>query len=329
MTIEKGLDPGVVGYNAMIKGFCKFGMMSDALSCLKEMKKRNHHPDGYTYSTIIDGYVKQHNLDAAPEIFKQMVKQRCRPNVITYTSLINGFCRKGDTNGAVKTFVEMQSRGVEPNVVTYSILIGNFCKEGKLAKAASVFELMLRKKCSPNDVTFHYLLNGFTNIAPAAISKEVNESQEKEKSSFLDFFERMISDGWIQKSAVYNSIIICLCQYGMVETALQLSDKFRNKGIDLDSVSFAAVLHGVCLEGRSKDWKNIISFNLKEKELQTAVKYSHIIDARFHGGRISDATLALQSLVEDYKSQHQEMEDLKRHRKIEEDNHLSSPVTVS
>ncbi|KAM3322824.1 hypothetical protein P3S67_003975 [Capsicum chacoense] len=32
-TIEMGMDPGFVGYNAMMKGYCKFGLMKDAV-CL-------------------------------------------------------------------------------------------------------------------------------------------------------------------------------------------------------------------------------------------------------------------------------------------------------
>ncbi|XP_021830199.1 pentatricopeptide repeat-containing protein At1g52620 [Prunus avium] len=309
LTIDQGLDPGVVGYNAMIKGFCKFGMMKDALSCFKKMREvHHHHPDEFTYSTIIDGYVKQHNLDAALNLFELMIKQGCKPNVVTYTSLIYGFFHKGDSRGAVKTFREMQSCGMEPNVVTYSILIGNFCKEGKLAKAVSFFELMLKNKCIPNDVTFHYLVNGFTNNEPGAILEEVHESQENEKSIFLGFFGRMISDGWSQKAAVYNSINICLCHNGMVKTALQLCDKFVNKGIFLDSVSFAGLLYGICLEGRSKEWKNIISFDLKDQELQTSLKYSLILDDYLHQGRPSEATLVLQSLVEEFKSQDQEVD---------------------
>ncbi|PQM41758.1 pentatricopeptide repeat-containing protein [Prunus yedoensis var. nudiflora] len=276
LTIDQGLDPGVVGYNAMIKGFCKFGMMKDALSCFKKMREvHHHHPDEFTYSTIIDGYVKQHNLDAALNLFELMIKQGCKPNVVTYTSLIYGFFHKGDSRGAVKTFREMQSCGMEPNVVTYSILIGNFCKEGKLAKAVSFFELMLKNKCIPNDVTFHHLDE---------------------------------SDGWSQKAAVYNSINICLCHNGMVKTALQLCDKFVNKGIFLDSVSFAGLLYGICLEGRSKEWKNIISFDLKDQELQTSLKYSLILDDYLHQGRPSEATLVLQSLVEELKSQDQEVD---------------------
>ena len=105
----------------------------------------------------------------------------------------------------------------------------------------------------------------------------------------------MVSDGWVQVTAAYNSIIICIYQYGMVKIALQLYDKMIGKGLLLDSVSFAAMLHGICLEGISKEWKNIISCTLNEHELQYLPR-----------GRSSEALLILEALIEDYKSNDQQ-----------------------
>ncbi|THG10348.1 hypothetical protein TEA_004156 [Camellia sinensis var. sinensis] len=307
LTIEKGMDPGVVGYNTMIKGYCKFGMMKDAVLCIDRMIKRHISPDEFTYSTIIDGYVKQLDLEGALSMFSQMVKRKCKPNVVTYTSVINGFCRKGDSHGAQNVFIEMQSRGLVPNVVTYSVLIGSFCKVGKLAKAASFFEQMLMNKCIPNDVTFHYLVNGFSNNGHCMNYKKGNEPCEHESSMFLNVFGMMISDGWVPTIAAYSSILVCLCLHGMLKTALQLSDKMVSKGCVSDSVTFAALLHGVCLEGRSKEWKSIISCNLNEQELLIAVKYSVILDQYLPKGVMSEASQILQTLVEEYRSHNKEI----------------------
>ncbi|KAK2974387.1 hypothetical protein RJ640_021243 [Escallonia rubra] len=307
LAIERSMDPDVVLYNSMIKGYCKFGMMKDAVSCIKRMIRKRISPDKFTYSTIIDGCIKQHDLDGALRIFGHMVKQKCKPNVVTYTSLINGFCRKGDSSGGERLFSEMQSLGLTPNVVTYSILIGSFCKEGKVGKAASFFEQMLMSKCNPNDVTFHYLINGFSNHAPIAVSKKALESDEHNKSLFLDCYRRMSSDGWLPTTAAYNSILTCLCLFGMLKTALQLSEKMTRKGCLSDSVTFAALLHGVCLEGKSEEWKSIISFNLNETELYVAEKYSLVMDQYLPHGVTSKASPILRTLIRDYKPRNQDV----------------------
>lgn len=300
------MDPGVVGYNAMIKGYCKFGMMNDALTCVQRMKDGDHSPDEFTYSTIIDGYVKQNDLHNALKLFGQMVKQKCKPNVVTYTSLINGFCRTGDSSRAEKTFEEMRSSGLKPNVVTYTILIGCFCKEGKISKACSFFELMLLNRCIPNDVTFNYLINGLTNNVATAVSNKANESLEIKASLMMDFFRTMISDGWEQRVAAYNSVLICLCHHKMVNAALQLRDKMTGKGIFPDPVSFAALVYGLCLEGRSKEWKNTISCKLNEWELQIAVKYSQKLNQFLPKGLTSEASKVFHTLLEGVKLHIQE-----------------------
>lgn len=318
LTIEKGIDPGVVGYNAMIKGFCKFGMMEDAVLCIDRMRRAHHFPDVFTFSTIIDGYVKQCDLYAALKIFGLMLKQSCHPNVITYTSLIYGYCHKRDIRMAEKLFSMIQSHRLEPSVVTYSVLIRSFCKEAKLAKAASYFELMLINRCTPNDVVFHYLVNGFANTNAAVFSKGLNNFREDAKSMFEDFFLRMVGDGWTRKAAAYNCILICLCQSRMVKSALRLRDKMLSLGLCPDAVSFVAFIHGICLEGNSKEWRNIISCDLNEGELQIALKYSLQLDKSTNQGGISEASGILQAMVEGYESANQDFEQFESVTKIRE-----------
>ncbi|GJT64622.1 pentatricopeptide repeat-containing protein, partial [Tanacetum coccineum] len=289
-AIQKGVKLDVVGYNAIIKGYCKNGKLNDAVSCVNTMIKARIFPDEFTYSTIIDGYVKQHDMDGALGIFSQMVKQNCKPNVVTYTSLINGFCQKGDTISAEKFLKEMKFRGLMPNVVTYSILIGSYCKIGNLSKAASFFEQMLMNKCNPNDVTFHYLVNGFREYEK---NKEINEDKN---SMFLDINRKMILDGWSPRDAVYSTIVVCLCLHGMLSISLQLSDKMAIRDCP---IVFAALLYGICLEGKAKEWISIISCNLNESELLVAVKYTSIFQQYRPQGGISEAPLILQGLVEE------------------------------
>ncbi|KAH7866071.1 hypothetical protein Vadar_015218 [Vaccinium darrowii] len=310
LSIESGVSPDVVGFNTMIKGYCKFGIMNDAVSCINRMMKRHISPDEYTYSIMVDGYVKQHDLDGALRMFTQMVKRKCEPNVVTYTSLINGFCLKGDFRGAVKVFSEMKSCGLVPNVVTYSVLIRSFCKEGKLEKAASFFEQMLRSKCVPNNCTFHYLVNGFSRNGRFINDKKGDVLSESEMSVFLTIFGVMISDGWDPRVAACSSILVCLCLYGMLKTALQFGDKMVTKACNSDSVTFAALLHGICLEGRSREWKSIISSNLNEQELCVALKYSMLIDQVLPIGVISEASQILQTLIEGCRSHDEDIIEL-------------------
>lgn len=157
-------------------------------------------------------------------------------------------------------------------------------------------------KCYPTDVTFNYLVNGFSHCIPTIFLKEKSDPRDEKNSMFMATFKRMISDGWHPRNAAYNSIIACLCLHKMLKTALQLRDKMISKGYTTDSITFAALLHGICLDGKSKEWKSIISCSLSTTELSAALKYSLIFDQYLSHGFDSEASAILHSLVNDHVS---------------------------
>nr|AYM00827.1 pentatricopeptide repeat protein [Salvia miltiorrhiza] len=298
LIIKRGVDPGIVGYNAMIKGYCKLGKIKDAVLCINKMTRRNISPDEFTYSTIIDGFIKQNDLLGALTVFGLVIKQKYTPNVVMYTSIISGFCRCRHVSGAERILRGMQSNGVPPNVVTYSVMIGSCCKEGKLAQASSFFEEMMMSKCNPNDVTFHYLVNGLSNNA-ASIIQSTQDGSEWHKPMLLDIFGTMVCDGWHPISAAYSSIVACLCLNRMLGTALQLTDKMLNKGFPLDSVSLAALLHGACLVGKSKEWNSMITSKPIDAKLDVALKYLTIFGRYSTHELTKETSVILHSLLQD------------------------------
>ncbi|KAJ4917853.1 Pentatricopeptide repeat-containing protein [Raphanus sativus] len=292
LSIEKGVKVDVVHHNAMIKGFCRSGMLNEALMCMKRMAEENLVPDEFTYSTIIDGYVKQQDMTTALKIFRDMGKTKCKPNVVTYSSLVNGFCCQGDFEKAEETFKEMQSCGLVPNVVTYTTLIRSFAKDAStLGKAVYYWELMLRNKCVPNEVTFNCLLEGFVK------KKSGQVVSEPMGSLFFEFFYKLKSDEWSDHAAAYSSVIVSLSVHGMVKTACRFQDRMVKKGFSPDPVSFAAILHGFCVVGNSKQWKNFVLCNLDKKGFEVAARYSLVLERHFPQAVISEASSLLRLMA--------------------------------
>ncbi|XP_047339105.1 pentatricopeptide repeat-containing protein At1g52620 isoform X1 [Impatiens glandulifera] len=297
---ENDLDPDVACYNAMIKGFCKLGQLEEAVIYVRRMEKAGKAPDEYTFSTLIDGFVKHNDFKSAFKTIREMVTKKFKPGVIIYTSLINGYCRLGDTERAKELFNEMSSDGLVPNTVTYTAIISGFCKHGKLEEAASFFHKMLSNKCVPNEVTFGCLVNGFS------VSNEIIESASFETTSLLlSVFRTMVSDGFDRKTAANDAIVASLCLHGMTKIALQWSNRIFGKGFLSHSVTFTSLLHGVCLEGGSRNWKNVLECNLDESGLCVAVKYSMILDKYVRKDEeltLDDATEILKSLLKEHRN---------------------------
>ena len=57
-----GIEPDVVTFTTLIKGWCKVGKMSVAMHVAKVMLKMGLYPDEYTYTPLIQGYCEQHDM---------------------------------------------------------------------------------------------------------------------------------------------------------------------------------------------------------------------------------------------------------------------------
>jgi pentatricopeptide repeat protein len=277
---EKGVCHDVVVYNAMIKGYCKFGMMSEAILCMSSMRKVGCIPDEFTYTTLIDGYAKQGNISAALRFLCHMMKRRCSPNVVTYSSLISGYCKIGDMDSAEDLFENMQSEGLFPSVIHYTIIIGSLFKKDEVIKAAAYFESMLLNHCSPNEVTLHYLVNGLTNSMSCIINLTSHSSTVKvhNKSALLDVFKGMVSDGLDPRISALNATIFSLCRHNMLEKALNLKDEMANKGYTPDPVTFLSLLYGFCSIGKPSNWRGVLPNEFQQDEFEIIFRYKTLFD---------------------------------------------------
>ncbi|KAK6127965.1 hypothetical protein DH2020_038267 [Rehmannia glutinosa] len=325
--MERGVSPDTCIYNVLMNGLCKKGKFADAKQLLIEMLGLNVSPDAYVYATLVDGYIRSGNFDDAKKLFDDIIERGVDPGLVGYNAMIKGHCKLGMMKDAVFCIDKMTKRNISPDEFTYSTIIDGYVKQNDLycalamfchalkqnfapnivavakrenCKSILVFEEMLMSKCNPNDITFHYLVNGLSNEVPCAIARTRSES-DPYKPMLLDIFGRIVSDGWQPISAAYVSIIACLCLNRMLGSALQLTDKILNKGFPLDSVILAALLHGVCSVGKSKDWRNIITYKLIEPKIDVALKYLSIFGRYSTREVTTEASLVLHTLLKEMR----------------------------
>jgi pentatricopeptide repeat protein len=287
----------------MIKGYCQFGMMNEAILCMNSMRKVRCIPDEFTYTTLITGYAKQGNIIGALRLLCDMMKRRCQPNVVTYSSLINGYCKLGDTDAAEGLFANMQSEGLFPNVITYTILIGSLFKKDEVVKAAVYFEHMLLNRCSPSDITLHCLVSGLTNSMACIISPNCSDTVKMhDKHALLDIFKGLVNDKWDPRNSAYNAIIFSLCRHNMLGKALDIIDKMASKGYSPDSVTFISLLYGFCSVGKPRGWRSILPNEFRRDQLEIASRYKILFNQYVAKSVGCEVSSALQLYLEECRS---------------------------
>ncbi|KAG0497232.1 hypothetical protein HPP92_001923 [Vanilla planifolia] len=155
------LVPDNVIYTMLISGFCRVGLMPEALRMLDEMLDHGCIPDLVTYNTMLNGLCKEGRLSDADMLFREMMERRISPDFFSFTTLIHGYCRGGHVKIAFDIFTTMLSKNVKPDIVTYNTLIGGFCKEGDLEKANDLWDDMINMEILPNCITYSILIDSY------------------------------------------------------------------------------------------------------------------------------------------------------------------------
>jgi len=122
MQAEK-LTLSLAAYNALIDACTRSNDMARVPQILQDMAKDGLEPNIVTYSTIIKGYCLQNRPDKAMELLHEMKQSsRYRPDEITYNTLIDGCARFGHYERGMALLAEMQEQGVRPSNFTLSVL---------------------------------------------------------------------------------------------------------------------------------------------------------------------------------------------------------------
>jgi len=196
MRAEK-LAVSLAAYNALIDACARSSDMARVPQLLQDMAKDRLEPNIVTYSTILKGYCQENRLDKAFELLQEMKgSTKYRPDEITYNTLIDGCARYGLYERGVQLLSEMQEAGVQPSNFTLSVLVKlatrsrrpekafELCKElaqqynlrlnvqvynnlvhactanQDMQHALQVFEEMLNARIRPDARTYTLLLRG-------------------------------------------------------------------------------------------------------------------------------------------------------------------------
>ncbi|KAM0868653.1 hypothetical protein ACQ4PT_041171 [Festuca glaucescens] len=149
----------VILWNAMISGYSKNGLASEAVDLFKQMQMfaRTVAPDSVTLRSVIMACAQLGSTDLAAWMEDYVRRSEYREDVLVNTALIDMYAKSGSIALAREVFERMRAQ--ERDVVVWSALISGYGVHGYLAEAIGMFEDMKLAGVNPNDVTFLGLLS--------------------------------------------------------------------------------------------------------------------------------------------------------------------------
>jgi len=196
MLVQK-MDFSIVTFNTLIDACARCGEVCRVPILLEDMDKNNVEPNLITYSAILKGYCQDGKLDKAFELLASMRQTtKFKPDEIMFNSLLDGCARQGLWDRGISLLEEMEQVGIRPSNFTLSILVKlasrsrrldaafdlsaaistkyrfklnvhvfsnlvHACVNHKdLPRATAVLERMLRERVRPDVRTYSLLLKG-------------------------------------------------------------------------------------------------------------------------------------------------------------------------
>jgi pentatricopeptide repeat protein len=122
--LEHNLQFSVVTFNTLLDACARSGEMARIPVLLDSMKGQRLEPNLITYGIVIKGYCQANRLEEALQVWESMVSStNFQPDEIMYNTILDGCARKGLYERGMALLAEMEKSGIRPSNFTLSVLV--------------------------------------------------------------------------------------------------------------------------------------------------------------------------------------------------------------
>lgn len=203
-VFDEMVDKDSVTWSAMIGGYEKSGMSSEAVGLFREMQVLGVPPDEVTMVLVLSACSDLGALELGKWVESYVDKGNFSKSVELCNAIIDMFVKCGDVDKAIKLFRGMKKR----TIVSWTCVIVGFAMHGRGLEAIALFEEMRGSGTIPDDVTFIGLLSACSH------SGLVDEGRS--------YFSLMVNEfSIVLKIEHYGCMVDLLSRAGLVNEALE------------------------------------------------------------------------------------------------------------
>lgn len=121
--IEKGHQPNVLSYGALLSTLEKGGLYERAEQVWKHMRKMKVKPNIRAYTIMISVYGASQKYEELRRLLNAMSAAKVRWTLITYNALITVCAKANNGQGALEWMRKLSASGFQPDAISYSQLV--------------------------------------------------------------------------------------------------------------------------------------------------------------------------------------------------------------
>jgi pentatricopeptide repeat protein len=171
-TASPRVEPDIVTYSTIVKGYCMSGDVDKGFELLKAMQEDGKYtPDEVMFNSLLDGCAKQHRLDDALKLLDDMKGSDVSPSNYTLSILVKLLGRSRRLNQAFAMVDRISKEyGFRPNIQVYTCLIQACFNNRQHGKALTLHDEIVAH-CRPDEKTYTALVKGC--LQAGAVDKAV------------------------------------------------------------------------------------------------------------------------------------------------------------
>merc|ERR1719408_791968 len=160
---ENSVEPDIITYSTIVKGYCQSGDVDKAFEVLEQMKREgNYAPDEILYNSLLDGCAKQHRVDEALRLLEDMKASGTAPSNYTLSILVKLMGRARRLDQAFSLIEDLcATHGFRPNIQVYTCLIQACIHNRQVDRALQLHDTMIEEAgCQPDEKLYTVLGRG-------------------------------------------------------------------------------------------------------------------------------------------------------------------------
>ncbi|KAL0428576.1 UNVERIFIED_CONTAM: putative pentatricopeptide repeat-containing protein, mitochondrial [Sesamum latifolium] len=226
MVFDEMPERNVVSWTAMISGYSKSGLYSEALSLFVEMIRSGTCPNEFTFATVLTSCMGAYGFEYGRQIHSLIVKSPFELHMYVGSSLLDLYAKSGRIHEARIIFEGLPER----DVVSCTAIISGYAQLGHDREALGLFCTLQREGMTSNYVTYASVLTALSGLAAFEYGRQVHGHVLRSELSFY--------------TVLQNSLIDMYSKCGNLTYARSIFDKMQEKNCYLLECNASRVYHG-------------------------------------------------------------------------------------
>ncbi|KAL7092827.1 hypothetical protein ACP275_11G006400 [Erythranthe tilingii] len=266
MVFDEMPERNVVSWTAMISGYTKSGLYSDALTLFVQMLRSGTYPNEFAFATVLTSCVGASGFEHGRQIHSLIIKSPFEFHIFVGSSLLDLYAKAGRIHEAHTVFEALPER----DVVSCTAIISGYAQLGLDKEALELFCALQKEGMPSNYVTYASVITALSGLAAFEYGRQMHAHVLRSELSFYIVLQNSLIDMYSkcgnlayarkvfeimpERTVIsWNAMLSGYSKHGIGKTVVDLYNRMNTEDkVNPDSTTLLTVLSG-CSHGGMED----------------------------------------------------------------------------